>query len=328
MSPPPRRQPSLWPLPPPVRSRRSRRRTPSTSSSRPSARRRSRSSRRCARSRLSVSRRPRTWSTPLRASSWRVSTRKLRTRESPPSRAPAPPSLESDASVLTDASGDEARAPTKKGTGFRRRVLPGAQVWPPVARWTSLVCMAMLALCAVLCPNPSFPAPSTLPCAVSRRACLDPGIAGLRAAQRELDTQGRTPLGCLAHPFCPVRSCHCESHRFPARFLRQDPRTTRGPRPARSADRELRLVAREREVAGAGSRRPGRGSHRRTGEVGARGHLRRDLADRGLRRLDVAVLPRAPLRAGQVHAGGVQGEGLHLLGAAVRDGRVRQLHDW
>ena len=71
-------------------------RTSSTSSSRPPATRRSRSSRRCARSRRSASRRPRTSSTAPPSRSWRRSTRTPRRRPRLPSRAPAPPSPSSD----------------------------------------------------------------------------------------------------------------------------------------------------------------------------------------------------------------------------------------
>ena len=84
--------------------------TRSTSSSRRPARRRSRSSRRCARSPASASRRPRIWSRPRPRPSWRRSPRRPPTRPRRPSRPPAPPSPTSD--LTPGPAGDVQRTKT------------------------------------------------------------------------------------------------------------------------------------------------------------------------------------------------------------------------
>ena len=127
---PARPQPAVAP---PVARRKRPPRTSSTSSSRQPARRRSRSSRRCARSPASVSRRPRTWSTVPPSRSWRRSPRRLPTRRRQPSRVPAPRSPSSSIhpgdppvplQYLTTRRGGRAALPSRPPRPLR----PGVDV--------------------------------------------------------------------------------------------------------------------------------------------------------------------------------------------------------
>ena len=122
---------AVAPPPPPVAApppRPRRRRTSSTSSSPRPATRRSRSSRRCARSRTSVSRRPRTSSTAPPAPSWRRCRRKTPRRPRPLSRRPAARSSSSRRLRLSlIGARPRGRAPSRQGGALARPLhrLPG-----------------------------------------------------------------------------------------------------------------------------------------------------------------------------------------------------------
>ncbi len=153
----------------------------------------------------------------------------------------------------------------------------------------------------------------------------------MRGSNRE-PSEG-PPLGRLAHREQAHRhqpeeqAAPQEQHRSPPHLLRQDPRAARGPQPPRAADRQLRLAARQRRVAGPGRAGPQRRTRRRARQVRPRGDLRGDQPDRGLPGHHVAVVPRPSVRAAQVLDRGVQGTRHHLLGAAVRHRRVHEQHD-
>ena len=89
---------------------------------------------------------------------------------------------------------------------------------------------------ALRCPFPAVPAGH--------------GVIGVRA-RRSAKPSERMPLGSLAQ----VCSVHARP-RPPPRLVREDPRAAGGPRPPRSPDRVLRLVARQPEVAGPRRRSP------------------------------------------------------------------------
>ena len=106
-----------------------------------------------------------------------------------------------------------------------------------------------------------------------------------------------TLLGCLAH-HVQEHQHQCTDGLGPS-VVRQDPGAARGSRPPGPPDRELRLAARQRALAGPGRRGTSGGPGRRPRPLRPRGDLRGDLAHRGLQRLDVAELPRPPLRGGR-----------------------------
>ena len=54
----------------------------------------------------------------------------------------------------------------------------------------------------------------------------------------------------------PHQPAQHQQHRTPPHLLREDPRAPRGPEPPRPADRQLRLAARQRDVAGPGRAGP------------------------------------------------------------------------
>ena len=135
---------------------------------------------------------------------------------------------------------------------------------------------------------------------------------------------GRTLLGCPA--YCDFQF-HDSKDGFGPSVVRPDPRTAGHARPARPADRELRLAARQRALAGAGGRGQGRRPRRDQRSLRPRGHLRGDLPDRGLRGDHEPVVPRPPVRGGQVLHRRVPRARHDLRRAAVRDRRVHEQHD-
>ena len=110
-----------------------------------------------------------------------------------------------------------------------------------------------------------------------------------------------------AAPAQPDNSC------TPPHLLRQDLRTPRGSAAPRAPDRQLRLAGRQRAAGrptSPSARPPARTSPAKSGLAG---DLRGDLPDRGLLRDHVALVREPGLLRPEVHRGGVQGEGLHLL---------------
>ena len=160
----------------------------------------------------------------------------------------------------------------------------------------------------------------------STAACPE-GMLPLCAASDRFDTgdaarpgtRGRTPLGRLA--------LHRSVAPTAPRLLRQDSGATGCPGPPGPADGQLRLAPGQRGLARARGRCNCRGPQGRPHDVRPRGDLRGDQPDRGLLRDHVAVLPRPPLRAAEVHRRPVHGEGLHLLRAALRHRGVHEQRD-
>ena len=162
----------------------------------------------------------------------------------------------------------------------------------------------------------------------------DPGRTAPPARREVL---GRTHLGRLSphqhahqhhrkeHLRAGPRTGEADQQKIPGAPLRVSfakiQRASRGPRPARPADRVVRLAHRQPRVAGHPLAR-GAGRRRRRPRRDPRG----DLPDRGLQRLDVAVLLQPALRGRQGVPRGVQGQGHDLRGAAVRHGRVHEQH--
>ena len=162
-----------------------------------------------------------------------------------------------------------------------------------------------------------------LPTRVPLPGEADHGSARFRCSPDESVVLGRTHLGFVPRHHDP------RDHLGPpgasrsanSGLLREDPRAPAGARPARPADPVVRVAGRRRGVVPASHRRRRRESGRRS-----RGDPHRDLADRRLLRLDVAVLLRPALRRGQGLRRGVQGQGHDVRGSAVRHRGVHQQH--